>query len=319
MTDASQLVVVCPGQGAQAVGMARAWAEASPEAQAVFDQADALFAGGLGQNFTGPISTLCFEGPEDTLGRTDISQPALYVAGIACWRGLASSMGFAEGEAPLAAAAGLSLGEYTALHIAGAISFEDGLRLVALRGRAMQDAATAAPSGMVALIGVDEPQAQSIVDEARQDGVLVCANFNAPGQVVVSGDAAACDRAEAVAKTAKVRATRLAVAGAFHSPLMQPAAERLAEALASTTIQPPRCPVWSNVTADPHQPDAGTIRARLAEQLTSPVRWADCFAAMASRFGGAQFHEVAPGKTLAGMARRIDKSITVTSHDGPEL
>ncbi|MEL6497078.1 MAG: ACP S-malonyltransferase [Planctomycetota bacterium] len=315
MSDTPQLVVICPGQGAQAIGMGRAWAEASPEARAVFDEADAV----LGSDLGAKITALCFEGPEETLGRTDVSQPALYAAGIACWRGLSASLGFAEGEAPLAATAGLSLGEYTALHIAGAISFEDGLRLVALRGRAMQNAATAAPSGMVALIGVDEQQAHSVVDEAREDGVLVCANFNAPGQVVISGDADACDRAEGVAKANKVRATRLAVAGAFHSPLMQPAADRLGEALEATTINDARCPVWSNVTAKAHETDAGAIRARLAEQLTSPVRWADCFAAMASQFGDAQFHEVAPGKTLAGMARRIDKSIAVTSHDGPEL
>lgn len=315
MSDASQLVVICPGQGAQAIGMGRAWAETSPEARAVFDQADTL----LGDQLGAPISTLCFEGPEDTLGRTDVSQPALFVAGVACWRGLSASLGFAEGEAPLAATAGLSLGEYTALHIAGAISFEDGLRLVALRGKAMQDAATAAPSGMVALIGVDEAKAQAVVDEAKGDGVLVCANFNAPGQVVISGDADACDRAESVAKESKVRATRLAVAGAFHSPLMQPAADRLGEALASTAIEAPRCPVWSNVTAEAHDAEAGAVRARLAEQLTSPVRWADCFAAMGAQFGSAAFHEVAPGKTLAGMARRIDKSITVASHDAPEL
>ncbi len=315
MGNATELVVICPGQGAQAIGMGRAWAEASAEARAVFDTADAA----LGDQLGAPISSLCFEGPEETLSRTDVSQPALYVAGVACWRGLAATLGFAEGEAPLAAAAGLSLGEYTALHVAGAMSFEDGLRLVTLRGRAMQDAATAAPSGMVALIGVDEAQAQAIVDEARQGGVLVCANFNAPGQVVISGDAEACDRAESVAKGNKVRATRLAVAGAFHSPLMQPAADRLGEALASTTIEPPRCPVWSNVTAEPHEADAGSIRVRLAEQLTSPVRWAACFGAMGSRFANAAFHEVAPGKTLSGMARRIDKSIAVASHDGPEL
>ncbi|MEL7483825.1 MAG: ACP S-malonyltransferase [Planctomycetota bacterium] len=315
MGTSSELVLLCPGQGAQAVGMGRAWAEVSPEARAIFDQADAL----LGDDLGASISTICFEGPAESLNRTDISQPALFTAGVACWRGLSASLGFAEGEAPLAATAGLSLGEYTALHVAGAISFEDGLRLVALRGKAMQDAATAAPSGMVALIGVDEAQAQSIVDKAWGNGVLVCANFNAPGQVVISGDADACDRAEAVAKETKVRATRLAVAGAFHSPLMQPAADRLGEALAATTIEAACCPVWSNVTAEPHESDAASIRSRLAEQLTSPVRWADCFAGMASRFGSAAFHEVAPGKTLAGMSRRIDKSIAVASHDGPEL
>jgi [acyl-carrier-protein] S-malonyltransferase len=315
MADKANLVVICPGQGAQTIGMGRAWAEASAEARAVFDEADAI----LGDQLGSPISTLCFEGPEDTLNRTDVSQPALFVAGVASWRGLAAVMGFGEGEAPLAGAAGLSLGEYTALHIAGAMSFEDGLGLVTLRGKAMQDAATESPSGMVALIGVDEAGAQAVVEKAREDGVLVCANFNAPGQVVISGDAEACDRAETVAKDQKVRATRLAVAGAFHSPLMQPAAERLAEALASTSIDRPNCPVWSNVTAEPHNNDAGAIRAGLAQQLTSPVRWADCFAGLAAAFGDAEFQEVAPGKTLAGMARRIDKSVSVTSHDAPEL
>ncbi|MGP1273429.1 MAG: ACP S-malonyltransferase [Phycisphaerales bacterium] len=309
------MLILCPGQGAQALGMGRAWAEASPEARAVFDEADAV----LGDELGAAVSALCFEGPEDRLNQTDVSQPALYTAGVACWRGLCAAQGYAEGEAPLAAAAGLSLGEYTALHIAGACSFADGLRLVALRGRAMQDAATATPSGMVALIGVDEDQAEQIADAARGDGVLVCANFNAPGQVVLSGDADACARVQEVAKAHKVRATPLAVAGAFHSPLMQPAAERLTQALAAAELHAPRIPVWSNVTAQPHEPDPGSIKARLVDQLTSPVRWADCFASMTRRFGGASFHEVAPGRTLAGMARRIDKSVAVTSHDAPEL
>lgn len=309
------LVIVCPGQGAQSVGMGRAWADVSPEARAVFDAADRV----LGNQLGAPLSRLCFEGPEETLSRTDIAQPALFVSGVACWRGLCSSLGFAEGEAPLAAAAGLSLGEYTALHVAGSLSFEDGLRLVTLRGRAMHEAAAATPSGMVALIGADETQARALADEARGTGVLVCANFNAPGQVVLSGDRDACDRAEASAAAHKIRAQRLAVAGAFHSPIMQPAADRLLAALGDAAIAPPRCPVWSNVTAQPHSQDPGSIRARLAEQLTSAVRWSGCFAAIAARFPAASFHELAPGKTLAGMARRIDKSITVTSHDGPEL
>ncbi|MEO1583755.1 MAG: ACP S-malonyltransferase [Planctomycetota bacterium] len=313
MTAPQNIAVICPGQGAQAVGMGMAWAERSPAARAVFDEADAI----LGETLGSPMSSLCHHGPDETLARTDISQPALYVSGIACWRGLTHELGIASKEAPLAAAAGLSLGEYTALHIAGAVSFEDGLWLVTLRGRAMQDAAEASPGGMVALIGVDEAAAEEIVAEARGSDVLVCANFNAPGQVVVSGDAAACDRTETIAKGKKVRATRLAVAGAFHSPLMQPAADRLGEALATTDLSEPACPVWSNVTAKPHAPSAEAVRAGLADQLTNPVRWAECFAAMATHAPGASFHEVAPGKTLAGMARRIDRSIAVTSHDSP--
>ena len=228
-------------------------------------------------------------------------------------------MGFAESETPIVAAAGLSLGEYSALHIAGAFSFEDGLRLVALRGEAMQAAAEATDSGMVALIGASEDQAEAICDEARQDGVLVCANFNAPGQVVLSGNRASCARAEAAAGEGGLRAVALPVAGAFHSPIMQPAADALAKALADVEITPPRIPVWSNVTAKPHAGDAGSIRAGLAKQLTAPVRWADSFAAMAEQFQSAAVHEMAPGKTLAGMAKRIVRKLKVQSHDEPEI
>lgn len=309
------MIIVCPGQGAQALGMGRVWAETSPEAQAVFDEADRVLGTSLGQT----LSSICFNGPAEVLNRTDVSQPALYTCAIASWRGLCSQMGLAEGEAPIRAAAGLSLGEYSALHVAGSFSFADGLRLVALRGKAMQNAAEAVPSGMVALVGADEEQANAVCDEARGSGVLVCANFNAPGQVVLSGDADACGRAEKVAADKGLRAVALAVAGAFHSPIMQPAAEALSTALAGVTIEAPRVPVLSNVTAEPHVDDAGSIRARLAEQLTSPVRWAQSFAAMAERFPETDVHELAPGKTLAGMAKRISRSTKVISHDTPEI
>lgn len=309
------MIIVCPGQGAQAIGMGKLWADTSTEARAVFEEADAVLCDSLGS----PLSQICFDGPEDTLNRTDVSQPALYTAAVACWRGLSAQMGLAEGEASVVAAAGLSLGEYSALHIAGAFSFADGLRLVALRGSAMQAAAEATASSMVALVGADEEKAQSVCDEARADGVLVCANFNAPGQVVLSGDLEACKRAEMVAGEQGLRAVPLAVAGAFHSPIMQPAADALAKALADVDITVPSMPVWSNVTAEPHAEDAGSIREKLAEQLTSPVRWADSFAAMVARFESAAVHEMAPGKTLAGMAKRIVRKLKVQSHDGPEI
>lgn len=309
------MIIVCPGQGAQTVGMGQVWAETSPEARAVFDEADQVLGTSLGQ----PLSSICFNGPGEVLNRTDVSQPALYTCAIASWRGMCAQLGLAEGEAPIRAAAGLSLGEYSALHVAGSFSFADGLRLVALRGKAMQNAAEAVPSGMVALVGADEEQAEAVCNEARGSGVLVCANFNAPGQVVLSGDKDACARAEKVAADKGLRAVALAVAGAFHSPIMQPAAEALSTALAGVSIEAPRVPVWSNVTAKPHVDDAGSIRARLAEQLTSPVRWARSFAAMVEQFGETQVHELAPGKTLAGMAKRISRSTKVISHDAPEI
>ncbi len=309
-------IVLCPGQGSQSVGMGRAWADASGEARATFELADTLLAGALGA----PLSALCFDGPAETLNRTDVSQPAIYVCSIASWRGM---LELARGDAPsLKAAAGLSLGEYTALHLAGVLSFEDGLRLVTLRGRAMQDAAEATPGAMLALIGCDEDQANEVCEKARKGGVLVCANFNAPGQVVLSGDAEAVARAEAVAKGSGLRATPLPVAGAFHSPLMDPAADRLAEALAAAPINADAlaaCPVASNVTAKPHERDAGSIRRRLAEQLTHPVRWAQgCQNLIADGIGtGASWHELAPGKSLAGMMKRINRDIAVTTHDTP--
>jgi [acyl-carrier-protein] S-malonyltransferase len=254
MSHANARIILGPGQGAQVVGMGKSWYQASAEARAVFDQADQV----LGDRLGAPLAKLCFEGPAERLNQTDVSQPAIYVTSVACWRGLLArtwEAGAEKGveEAGVIATAGLSLGEYTALHIAGAFGFEEGLELVVLRGRAMQDAAEATASGMVALIGADEAQAQAVCDEARGGDVLVCANFNAPGQVVISGSKGACERAVQAATAKGLRATALPVAGAFHSPLMAPAAARLGTALASTTIHPPRFPVMSNVTGRPHQ------------------------------------------------------------------
>lgn len=303
-----RVVVLCPGQGAQALGMGAKWAQASAAAKDVFERADAV----LGDRFDRALSRVCWEGPDEVLNRTDVSQPALYVAGVASARAL-----FGDSFAPVAAA-GLSLGEYTALHLAGAFSFEDGLRLVALRGRAMQDAAEASPSGMVALIGADEAQANEVCERAAKGEVLVPANFNAPGQVVLSGSSGACDRAVAVGNEMGLRATRLSVAGAFHSPLMAPARDRLAAALRETPIGSPACPVLSNVTGLPHETNADSIRTRLAEQLMRPVRWSECASWLAAQYAGASFHETAPGKVLAGLMRRISRETKVVSHDEPD-
>ena len=312
---ARKLVILCPGQGAQAIGMGRAWAQSNPKAAAVFAAADAA----LGERFGMPLSAICWEGPEELLNRTDVAQPALYVAGVACWRALFGD----DARSELLAAGGLSLGEYTALHVAGAISFEDGLNLVTLRGRAMQDAAEAVASGMVALIGADPAQASAVCEQAAKGEVLVPANFNAPGQVVISGAMSACDRAVEVAASMGLRASKLAVAGAFHSPLMAPAADRLAKALESVSISAPVCPTLSNVTGRPHETassggeSAGaTIRKRLVEQLTRPVQWSDGCQWLVANAAG-EFHELAPGKVLSGLMRRIDRNAKVASHDEP--
>ncbi len=300
-------ILLCPGQGAQTVGMGRAWAEHSPIARAVFDEADAILGDRLGR----PLSELCFDGPAETLNRTDAAQPALYVTAIASAR----ASGALDGA--VAAAAGLSLGEYTALHLAGAFDFAAGLELVTLRGRAMQDAAQASDSGMVALIGTTEEQAAAVCDAARQRDVLVCANFNAPGQIVVSGSSQACARAVQVAQDMGFRATPLQVAGAFHSPIMQPAADRLAEALRDTQIQSPQCTVLSNVSGKPHDVDPASIRTKLVEQLTHPVRWEDNVRWLVANMPSDSIIELAPGRTLAGLARRIDKSFKPSSSDAP--
>lgn len=304
-------VILCPGQGAQAVGMGKAWHDAFPAALDVFRQADAL----IGKRLPEKLSTLCFSGPAEILNRTDVAQPAIFTASVACFQAR-----FAEGGSGFAAFAGLSLGEYTALHLAGAIDFEQALELVVLRGRAMQDAAEGSKGSMVALIGADEIQAQQVCDNARQGAVLVPANYNAPGQIVLSGDIAACDRAVIAAEAMGLKATKLQVAGAFHSPLMAPAAARLGEALARTEIRAPKSVVVSNVTALPHEASADSIRTRLVEQLTSPVKWSQSCGWLVSSYPSAAhpYHELAPNRVLMGLMRRIDRGTKVTNHDEPE-
>jgi [acyl-carrier-protein] S-malonyltransferase len=295
------------------MGMGHAWFGAYPEAAQTFAAADEILSGRFDQS----LSSICFNGPPDTLNRTDVAQPALFVTAVASHQALLSS-----GWTGIpAAAAGLSLGEYTALHLAGAISFSDTLELVALRGVAMQDAAEASQGSMVALIGATPEQATQLCDAARQSDILEPANYNAPGQIVISGSASACARAIDTAHDLSLRATPLTVAGAFHSPLMSPAAARLEAALKNVQITPPSCPVLSNVTGKPHEatdslslPD--TIRLRLVEQLTKPVRWIENCQWLASNAQG-DYHELAPGKVLKGLMRRIDKSLNVETHNEP--
>jgi [acyl-carrier-protein] S-malonyltransferase len=305
----AEVAILCPGQGAQAVGMGRAWCDASPAAKHAFDEADQVLGDALGA----PLSSLCFEGPGDQLNRTDVAQPALYACSVASYRAMIER----EGELPLGAAAGLSLGEYTALHLAGVFDFAEGLRLVAQRGRLMQEATEAAASGMVALVGADEEQAASVCETAADGEVLVCANFNAPGQIVLSGHTGACARAVAAADRMGLRATALAVAGAFHSPLMQSAADGMEQALQDAAFHPPKAPVWANVTARPHDPrDVELLKLRLVEQIVNPVRWSETCRGLAGG-GTMEFHELAPGAVLRGLMRRIDRKAKVISHDQP--
>jgi [acyl-carrier-protein] S-malonyltransferase len=303
------ITILCPGQGAQSVGMGKAWRDASPAAAEIFTQADAMLGDQLGL----PLSELCVSGPVERLNRTDVSQPAIYACSVASWRALQQL----QPELVPDSAAGLSLGEYSALHLAGVFDFATGLSLVALRGRLMQQAAEMSRGGMAALIGADEPAAHAICDEARQSEVLVCANFNAPGQIVISGHATACERAQKAAESRGVRSTILAVAGAFHSPLMEPAAEQMHKALSQLELRKPTIPVWSNVTGKPHDGnDLELLRVRLVEQLTSPVRWAEsCADMLAARNTG--YHELAPGAVLKGLMRRIDRKAEVQNHDQP--
>jgi [acyl-carrier-protein] S-malonyltransferase len=294
-------ILLCPGQGAQHVGMGKVWCEQHPVAAEVFAQADKA----LGFDLT----KLCFEGPDEQLNRTDMAQVAIYTTSVACHKALVQT-GVVD-EAQLTA--GLSLGEFTALHLAGAFDFLTGLELVKLRGKAMQDAAELTESSMVALIGADEAQSLVLCEEAlddlenQGDEVLVPANFNCPGQIVISGSLKACERAEVVADKMGIRSTQLTVAGAFHSPLMQPAADRLAEALDKADWNTPAVPVMSNVTAEPHESDIKSIKQRLVDQLTHPVRWSQSMQYVLNNHPGARLIELAPGKVLSGLMRRIDR------------
>jgi len=290
--------------------MGKAWFEGYPVASQTFAAADHA----LGYE----LSTICFEGPAETLNRTDVAQAAIYVTSVAGYQALVEDAQLNE----LEAAAGLSLGEFTALHLAGAFDFTEGLELVRLRGEAMQQAAEQQASGMVALVGADEAQAHELCERARGDdpgGVLVPANFNCPGQVVVSGSKDACDRALDVAEQLELRATPLNVAGAFHSPLMQPAADKLAEALENVHWDEFDIPVLSNVTGRPHDGrDLASVKQRLVEQLTHPVRWANDMQWANANLTG-RYVELPPGKVLAGLMRRIEKKTKVQNFAEPAV
>ena len=286
-----------PGQGAQAVGMGKQLAETLPAARALFDQANQI----LGYD----LAKICFEGPEDQLNSTVHSQPALFVTSLAGVEFLKANQ--PDVVASASAAAGLSLGEYTALVFAGVMSFEDGLRVVQQRGRAMQDAADAVPSGMVSILGMEVPKIQELCNQARGEGeVLQIANYLCPGNIVVSGHKAACEKiAELATAAGAMKTIPLAVAGAFHTPIMQPAVEKLAAALAGVQLQSPRIPVVSNVDAAVHS-DPEELRSLLVKQVVSPVRWEDSQRYLLNQ-GYAPHWEIGPGRVLRGLLKRIER------------
>lgn len=297
-----------PGQGAQQIGMGADLVRCFPVARQMFDRAEEITRL--------PLKKLCFEGPEEELSRTDISQPAIFTMSMATLAVMKELVGLEKMPKPLFYA-GLSLGEYTALCAAGVVSFEDGLALVAKRGQYMQEAASATPSGMVCLLGADEEVANRVCQAARGEGVLVPANFNAPGQIVVSGSIDACNRAMELAATCGASgAIELKVAGAFHCPLMQPAADKLGQLLNTMTFQAPSAPVLSNVTGRAHE-GVDSIRKLLLDQLTCSVRWQqNCEYMLAN--GVDVMLEIGPGRVLAGLMRKVDRRANVTSLNGRE-
>ena len=296
-----KFALLFPGQGAQHVGMGRKIAEKYPRARELYDRAAAI----LGYD----LAKKCFEGPAAELDTTEISQPAIFVTSLAALEMLrVDSPEVASGGAM---AAGLSLGEYTALVFAGALSFEDGLRVVQRRGQSMQAAADATPSGMVSLLLLDRDKVEGICREASSAGTLKIANYLCPGNTVVSGSKAACDRAVELAEQAGGKAVRLAVAGAFHTEIMKPADTRLAEALAGVSVRKPVLPVFSNVDARPHD-DPGEIREILVRQVVSPVLWEESITNMLAA-GAGPFYEVGPGKVLRGLLKRIDRKMECQS------
>lgn len=288
----SDKVCVFAGQGAQAPGMGKDFA-ADPEIAALFDRANGV----LGFD----IATLCFEGPVEELTKSNICQPAIFTMSVAAFKAF-------QKKFPAVAfnmAAGLSLGEWTALHVSGVLGFDETLRVLEARGRFMQEACSAQPSGMISVMGATDEQLDAICAKAG----IYKANINSDTQVVLSGAKDGIAIAEGVCKEMGVRAIVLQVAGAFHSPLMMPAREKLIDVLKEITFATPKIPVLANTTGALHSNDPQAIKDVMLRQVTESVRWADCIKT-AIQAGNTTFIEFGPGKVLSGLIKRIDKGVT---------
>lgn len=279
--------------------MGAALAGSLPKARELFDCAGDILGYDLWE--------LCTSGPAEKLNSTVHSQPALFVCSLAALEQLKQDS--PEVVKSCAATAGLSLGEYTALVFAGAMQFGSALRVVQVRGQAMQDASDAAPSGMVSVLGLERIQVEELVEQARGGDVLQLANFLCPGNIVVSGSKSACERIAPLAEAAgAMKVIPLAVAGAFHTPLMQPAVVRLQAALAEVEIVAPQIPVVSNVDARPHD-DPAEIRNLLERQVVEPVLWEDSMQWLIGEFGIGRCYEIGPGRVLRGLLKRISRKL----------
>ena len=285
---------VFPGQGAQFVGMGKDLYENNPVAREMFEQANEI----LGFR----ITDLMFEGTDEDLRQTRVTQPAIFLHSVI----LAKTLG---DDFNPDMTAGHSLGEFSALVASGAMNFADGLRLVSARAMAMQKACEIKPSTMAAVLGLDDEVVENVCKDI--DGIVVCANYNSPGQIVISGEIEAIKAAsEKLSAAGARRVLPLKVGGAFHSPLMEPARAELAEAIAKTEIKEPICPVYQNVDALPHT-DPAEIKANLIAQLTAPVRWTQTVRNMV-KDGATEFVELGPGKVLQGLVKKIEASATTS-------
>jgi len=293
----SKIAYIFPGQGSQYVGMGRDLFEDSQAARDLFEAADRILGFSL--------SKVCFEGPEEELRQTRNTQPAIFLHSMV----LASMM---DGAATMAA--GHSLGEYSALVSAGSMSFEDGLKIVRLRGELMQRAGEKEKGTMAAVLGLDPAVVDEVCSAASQHGIVQCANFNSPGQIVISGSVPGVRKAMELAKERGAKLVKeLVVSGAFHSPLMKSAREGLHEALQRTAISNAKIPVYANVTARPVT-SASEIRSLLEQQLVAPVRWEETIRNMISD-GASSFLEIGPGKVLQGLVKRTNESVKIAGID----